>query len=197
LSKKQFKLSKTSKQVMMFIMLVMIFVAAFMFIKAFPPPTAPTNGSNSILLDEKTVKLFVTIKVYSEVSESDNWYIPVFDPIIKEQIIEFDFTQDDRVAQYFKNNFTIEKIEVDTLKFYAKAEGGFEDAYVKIEILGVSKTFYNPTGAYYQINIGKTVTTSKVTATVTVYVYAKAFCIPKIVAKDFSLTATVYLTKGG
>ena len=181
---------------MMFIMLVMIFAAAFMFIKAFPPPTAPTNGSTGIISGGKTVKLFVTIKLYTEVKENDNWYNP-FDSTIKEQNIEFDFTQDDRVAQYLKSNYTIEKIELDELKFYAKAEGGYEESYVKVDILGISRTFYNPTGAFYQINIGKTVATSKVTATVTVYVYAKAFCTPKIVAKDFTLTATVYLTKGG
>jgi len=195
LSKKQFKLSKQTKQAMALIMLVMIFAATFMFIKAFPPPTS-TNGSTGIISGAKTVKLTVTIKVYTEVKASDNWYNP-FDSTIKEQNIEFDFTQDDRVAQYLKSNYTIEKIELDELRFYAKAEGGYEESYVKVDILGISKTFYNPTGAFYQINIDKTVTSSKVTATVTVYVYAKAFCTPKIVAKDFTLTATVYLVKGG
>ena len=133
LSKKQFKLSKQTKQAMMLIMLVMIFTAAFMFIKMFPPPTAPTNGSTGIISGGKTVKLTVTIKLYTEVKASDNWYNP-WDSTIKEQNIEFDFTQDDRVAQYLKSNYTIEKIELDELKFYAKAEGGYAVSYTHLTL---------------------------------------------------------------
>lgn len=188
------RLSKQTKQMMIFIMLIMVFLAGFMFIRAIPPPTEQFNSLN-VVSDGKTIKLTVTIKVYTEVSEGDNWYNP-FDAILKEQSIEFDFTQDDRVAKYLRSNYTFDKIEVDELKFYAKVEGGYENSYVKIDILGVSRTFYNPTGAYYDIKIGRTVTMSSVTAIVTVYVYAKAFCTPKITAKDFTLTATVYLVGG-
>ena len=196
---KQFKLSKQTKQAMAFIMLVAIFTTVFMVVRLFPPPTSDGNGfGNGITLTTgKTVKLQVTLTVYTEISEDDNWYLPT-DPISKTGYVTFDFTEDDRVAYYLAKNYTIEKIEVEKLKFYAEASGAYQDAYVEITICGKTRKFYAPTGNYYEITVQQTVSQTEITATVYVYVYAKAwhgFNVPKIVAKDFSLTATVYLTE--
>jgi len=192
---KQLKLSKTTKQIMTFIMIIVVFATIFMVIKINPPPTSSSSGG-TVFTGEKTVKVSITIKVYTKVEEDDNWW-KWWDSTIKEQVIKFDFTENDIVAQYIRKGYTISEVEVKELKFYAKASGGYKEAYVKVDICGKSKTIYSPTGSIYELNIYETVYSSKVTATVTVYVYAKDFCTPKIVAKDFTLTATVYLAKEG
>ena len=196
MSKQQLKLSREQKQIMTFIMIIVIFVTAFIFIKMFPPPTSESNDSNFQISNEHSAKLSLTIKLYTEVKEDDNWWLPN-DAIIKEQVLEFDFTEDDRIARYIQNGYTITKVEVKELKFYAKASGNYKEAYVKVSICGKTKTVYSPSGSFYEMKIYETVYESSVTATVTVYVYANIFATPSILAKDFSLTATVYLTKTG